>query len=217
MPYCNHCGKPVSENDKFCNSCGKETNIKTEISNDFNITRRVANYFYIDESNKKWAIPELGMTGKVKRLRIYKYSDIINFELIEDGNTVTKGGLGRAVAGGVLFGGVGAVIGGATGKKKTKGICSKLQIKITLNNVKTPVEYINLIMTDFKKDGLVYKAAYNNAQEIISILEVILNSTNINSITNNSIADEIVKFKQLLDQGVITEEEFERKKQELLK
>jgi len=32
-----------------------------------------------------------------------------------------------------------------------------------------------------------------------------------------SSADEILKFKELLDQGIITEEEFERKKQELLK
>lgn len=33
---------------------------------------------------------------------------------------------------------------------------------------------------------------------------------------NFSSADEILKFKQLLDQGIITKEEFERKKNELL-
>lgn len=33
---------------------------------------------------------------------------------------------------------------------------------------------------------------------------------------NISNADEIAKFKNLLDSGVITEEEFENKKQELL-
>lgn len=32
-----------------------------------------------------------------------------------------------------------------------------------------------------------------------------------------SSADEIMKFKQLLDKKIITQEEFERKKQELLK
>ena len=30
-------------------------------------------------------------------------------------------------------------------------------------------------------------------------------------------AEEIMKFKQLLDNGIITQEEFEKKKQELLK
>ena len=34
---------------------------------------------------------------------------------------------------------------------------------------------------------------------------------------NNSNADEIIKFKQLLDEGIITQEEFDKKKQELLK
>lgn len=34
---------------------------------------------------------------------------------------------------------------------------------------------------------------------------------------NSSAADEILKFKQLLNEGIITQEEFERKKQELLK
>ena len=35
--------------------------------------------------------------------------------------------------------------------------------------------------------------------------------------SNNSNADEIIKFKQLLDSGVITQEEFDKKKQELLR
>lgn len=34
---------------------------------------------------------------------------------------------------------------------------------------------------------------------------------------NNSIADEIIKFKKLLDDGIITQEEFEEKKKQLLK
>lgn len=38
-------------------------------------------------------------------------------------------------------------------------------------------------------------------------------ASNTNSISN---ADEIMKFKQLLDQGIISQEEFEKKKQELL-
>ncbi len=33
---------------------------------------------------------------------------------------------------------------------------------------------------------------------------------------NSSVADEILKFKNLLDMGVITEEEFEEKKKQLL-
>ncbi|EPZ54444.1 hypothetical protein H477_3583 [[Clostridium] sordellii ATCC 9714] len=49
---------------------------------------------------------------------MYNYKDIIEFELLEDGESITKGGLGRAVAGGVLLGGVGAIVGGVTGIEK---------------------------------------------------------------------------------------------------
>ena len=41
-------------------------------------------------------------------------------------------------------------------------------------------------------------------------------NNNVN-IINTSNADEILKFKKLLDEGIISQEEFERKKQELLK
>lgn len=40
---------------------------------------------------------------------------------------------------------------------------------------------------------------------------------NTSSNSNQSVADEIKKFKELLDQGIITEEEFQAKKEQLLK
>ncbi len=42
-------------------------------------------------------------------------------------------------------------------------------------------------------------------------------NNNIVSNSNVSNADEILKYKKLLDEGIITQEEFERKKQQLLK
>jgi len=187
----------------------------------FNATKKIGTYLYLDDNNKKWAIPEVTITGKLKNIRLYNYSDILNFELIEDGNSIIKGGVGRAIAGGVLFGGVGAIVGGVTGKKKNTSLCSRLQIKITLNKLNMSTEYINLITTETKKDGSVYKMYFNTAQEIISTLEVICsknaNKSDNENTSNISTADEILKFKKLLDEGIITQEEFDRKKQELLK
>lgn len=59
----------------------------------------------------------------------------------------------------------------------------------------------------------------NIADEIKQVIYNLQNSEeNIRNINNNfSNADEIIKFKKLLDEGIITQEEFERKKQELLK
>ena len=57
----------------------------------------------------------------------------------------------------------------------------------------------------------------NKSEEIYSyILQKISENKNAGTLSNSN-ADEIMKFKQLLDEGIITQEEFERKKQELLK
>ena len=83
--------------------------------------------------------------------------------------------------------------------------------------------YVNLIDTDLKKDGMLYKIASKSIQDILSKFQIILDeieqekSINKNSEQNlNSVADEIKKFKDLLDMGAITEEEYKKKKKELL-
>ena len=67
--------------------------------------------------------------------------------------------------------------------------------------------------------GAIYNGKY--AQEVCdSLTSRIQNQIKKNSIQaqNNipSVADELLKFKQLLDAGVITQEEFDKKKKELL-
>ena len=71
-------------------------------------------YIKFDDNAKKILFPKTLLT----KARIYNYSDLLGYEILEDGNTVTKGGLGSAVVGGALFGGIGSVVGGLTGGKK---------------------------------------------------------------------------------------------------
>lgn len=187
----------------------------------FNANKKVGNFIHFDDTNKKIAIPRTNLSGKVKDLRIYNYSDLVDYELLEDGNSVSKGGVGRALVGGTLFGGIGAIVGGSTGHKQKK-TCSKLQIKITMNSMETPTVYINFIETETKKDGFLYKQLFPQAQEILSLLNIITQSiktdfeTTTESNTAISSADEILKFKQLFDSGIISQEEFEAKKKQLL-
>lgn len=60
------------------------------------------------------------------------------------------------------------------------------------------------------------------AQILLSLQEVFYDAKNANKTTSNNInqtgsaADEILKFKNLLDQGIITQDEFNQKKKELL-
>ena len=185
----------------------------------FKSTKEIGSYLKIDEQAEKWLIPD-GFWGNIKRAVVHSYDEILGYELLEDGGSVAKGGLGRAVAGGLILGPAGAVIGGITGKKKSKGTCSSLEIKITLNNMETPTEYIELISSETSRSSFIYKSAFKSAQEILSILQVICESNNCNASEQqtqpSSSADEIMKFKNLLDQGIITKEEFELKKKQLL-
>ena len=65
-----------------------------------------------------------------------------------------------------------------------------------------------------------YKNANDYAQEIFSILYKAFNEYKEKGETSdsasNSSADEIAKFKKLLDDGTITQEEFDAKKKQLL-
>lgn len=191
------------------------------MENNFNITKKIGNYLFIDENNKKWTVPQGLFKKTVNPQLIHSYTDILNYELIEDGDIVSKGGIGRALVGGTLFGGVGAVVGGVTGRKNNE-VCRLLQIKITLNNLNNPVEYITLIQGSFPKNSFTYNTAFNMAQQIMSVLQIICDNNkdtsteeqNDNNLSNN--IEEIKKFKQLLDEGIITQQEFEIKKKELL-
>lgn len=192
----------------------------------FNTTKKIGNYILLDEDKKQWAIPD-SFLGKIQNSKVYNYSDIIEYELLQDGTSITKGGLGRAVAGGLLFGGIGAIVGGVTGTRKTKELVNNMQIKITLNDISNPVIYIKLILSPTKTNSIVYKVAKQYAEQLLSVFSIIQNevqssnsqskkqeeSVNLNSL---DITGEIKKYKELLDLEAITQEEYDKKKKELL-
>lgn len=179
----------------------------------FQETKSVGNFLKIDETNRLWYSGD--MFG-LKKSEIHSFDDIVSYDLLEDGAAVTTGGLGSAAVGGMLFGGVGAIVGGVTGKRKTKGTCSSLQVKITLNNIQCPAVYIPLLQMNVKKESAAYRQAFQRAQEILSILEVICKQNGVVQESDISTADEIRKYKALLDEGALSEKEFEEIKKKLL-
>ncbi len=182
---------------------------QTMVAN-FNATK-VVGQIAIDENNKLFQC----------KGNLFAFDNLLSYELLEDGSSIQKGGLGRAVTGGLLFGGVGAIVGGVTGKKKSKNICNSMQLRVSFKNAHTDMLYIPFISTETKTSSFIYKAAQSNAQQCITALELI---NDINETTQyqsapgqqTSSADEILKFKSLLDQGIITQEEFYAKKKQIL-
>lgn len=136
-----------------------------------NVTHSVENVFKVDEENQLWYAQDMFGLHKTP---IHKFEDILDFELLEDGNIITKGGLGSALVGGLTFGGVGAVVGATTGKKTSSSNCTSMRIKITLNSLSCPVEYIDLISMKVSKKSAAYKNAFDQAQQILSMLQIII-------------------------------------------
>lgn len=105
-----------------------------------------------------------------------------------------------AIVGGVLTGGVGAIAGAAIGgRKKDDSVFfldlmdyeTKQEFTVQVKQVKGHIHNVN----DFR------------------VANIPLEETQVNP---ESAADEIKKFKNLLDEGIITQEEFDAKKKELL-
>lgn len=198
----------------------KELERRKEDLKTFQTTTRIDKFLCVDEKNKRWFVPD-GPLGKAEYPLIHKFSDVVEFELLEDGGTITSGGVGRAVAGAALFGGVGAVVGGVTGGKKSKAVCYSLQLKITLNTLENPTEYITFIKGETKSKDPIYRERYESAHKCLSMFQIIVDMCEKENSTTSSpqlidVAGEIKKFKELLDMGAITQEEFDAKKKQLL-
>ena len=112
--------------------------------------------------------------------------------------------------------------GNIGGKKKVKEVVKSLKVKIVLDNKIVPAEYIELLTTEFKKDGFVYRVAKQQAEDIVAIIASIVAENEKNQGNNSNVQNindpitEVKRFKDLLDNGIITQEEFEKKKKELL-
>lgn len=172
----------------------------------------------MDRANKLWCVPALDK----KNPELFNFSDLLEYELTEDGISVTKGGLGSAVVGGLAFGGVGAIVGGGLGKKQ-KDIVTSMSVAITVRNDFVSRIEIPLISSETKKGGLIYNGMKDIGNKIVSLLNVVSNDAQsdapqpiISAPATPSAADELLKFKQLLDVGAITQDEYDAKKKQLL-
>ena len=124
---------------------------------------------YIDDTNKKIAIRD----GTA--IFYFNYSDIIDFELNEDGNSIAGGKMLSTAVGALAFGIPGAIIG-ASGNKKNQSTCSSLIVRIFIKNLERPQIRIDFIEQETKKDGIIYKANIDRAKELMATLTYIQDS-----------------------------------------
>lgn len=167
----------------------------------------------VDTSGKQIAICDYLKT----ELKILPFSALLSCEILEDNAVIMKGGVGRAIVGGVIAGSTGAVIGATT--RNSKSVAHSLIIKIITSDINDSLVTIPLITEETKRDSDMYKKMWTIAQEVHSTITSIIQTTN-HTVTDASSREnalaQIQMLSELKDQGVITEEEFSKKKAELL-
>lgn len=171
----------------------------------FKATKTVNGIIRFDDDKKRILLE--------KRNVIYNYDDIQSFEVHRDDEVISGKGLDRAIAGGVLFGGIGAVVGAITARDKEKEYCSSLGIEM---KIKDNGIYIPLIIKNTKIDSIAYESAFTNLHTIVTQLQSICRDKGEVVSPGNSVVEEMKQYKELLDIGVVTQEEFDKKKKELL-
>lgn len=186
-----------------------DSKYKKELQDEINETgyskTKSVGSLYVDEVHKKWWIFVKGSFPV-----FHDYSDILDFELVVDGEKYkNKGGVTRAIAGGLLFGGVGALVGASTAK--TQKTIKTMYITVFLKGGN--VEKIHFIDSETKVDSFFYKLGKENAEEATALLTNMIYeaqnnnlSNDINSEAKNKIEGEIytklVGVTQNNDEGV---------------
>lgn len=161
---------------------------------------------------------------------IYDFNRIINVEIEVDGNTVGSPSIGGAVAGGLLFGGVGAIIGSSksTVNKKIKNIALKIYVD-DLENPYHRLVFLSVVLeSGFIKNEIAFPThhiAVTKAQTKINewysrFLNIINKQTktskSLSDKPNNSVADKILRLSKLLKDGIISQEDFDTLKMKAL-
>lgn len=175
------------------------------------IKRADGSYYFTDLNNK------LDRSKKYKLLHFY-WNGYIGQEFIakpEKTVTKTKGGVTRALVGGAVAGPVGAVVGASTATTK-----SKTSPAVTSTGKSPRNAFIIVQDEETGEVGKIEHRLVSSAKFITQFEEAFgvtsefeLEETD--QISNDNL-DNLSKLKTLLDQGVLTQDEFDAKKKQIL-
>ncbi|MFC6179985.1 SHOCT domain-containing protein [Lactiplantibacillus daowaiensis] len=178
---------------------------------------------YFDDKKQqvlvKKSIPE---RMAYERTLNFPYSDLENYDGIEDPTTIEKKhGVGRSIVGGLVAGPTGAVLGAFSGGKSYSAVSKVAMILYFKGNYHIEATFLS---TDTSTSSSTYAAVQRSVMQVGHDLDKIIADNNASttmqaatpSDTSNSTADDLRELKQLLDDGILTEDEFTAKKKQIL-
>jgi len=146
-------------------------------------------------------------TGQFTSTKELTEYNVVNFEWLEEIENKGKKVIGRAVLGSLLAGPAGMIIGGVTGKNKTKDHSTAVLSLQNVENKSVRMFSFKCDQSNMKKYKTIPRGSLITKEET-PIFE--------NVTIEKSVAEQIKEFKELLDIEAITQEEFDKKKTELL-
>lgn len=150
------------------------------------------------------------------------YEKIIGCDTVVNGQTT--GHIGRALVGGVLAGGAGAVVGAVSAKE----CITQFRFYIYLDDPQNPQISMYLISHETKKDGLgaiTIDSVASFAQNLTATIKAIVAYNSKDETrpaqeapqpTEKHALDRLAELKQLLENGLITEEEYDEKRSAII-
>lgn len=193
----------------------------------FSITNKGGRLF-IDEENNKFFFN--GLDDNITN-PIHNFDDLLGYEIIQNEKSISKGGLGTALIGGLLFGGVGAIVGGVTGDRKTEEVVQKIQIKLELDDMSNPIEnvlYWDASLPSFrggKMTPLFLDALKSHLEKDAALLELVLRKVEKKkeltdkselNVSKNTIKDRLENLRDLFDSGLLNEDEYKNQRNKII-
>lgn len=191
-----------------------------EFYNSFTKTRIVENTLFIDDTQEKWYFDSgkngvIDINGNIPVPFVFNFSDVLGVYTALGGKTIKstsstrkEKGVRNVIAGSLIAGNTGALLGGMLSKSTTVTQATEIQ------NV-----YVNVIVDTTQEPVSMPYPNENAAEKVRLVLASMIKDAIEESPQTDSevsTADEIRKFKELLDDGIITQEEFDAKKKQLL-
>jgi len=190
---------------------------------ELNPSRSIEDILFIDDVKKKWYIKRVEdgkFTFYLDENRryppVFKFTDISEISMSLGDKTITSTsvtrkdkGIRKVVVGGVIGGATGAIVGGMMARGKTNTQIVEVQsyfVNVLINGTESP---ISILVGNERSAKEIHNA-------FLSMIPNNVIGKEIKPGSETSNADELRKFKGLLDDGIINKEEFEAKKKQIL-
>ena len=153
---------------------------------------------------------------------VFGYDEIVSAELLLNEKRVQTSGLARAAVGGLLLGPLGALAGYASAQdERARGSRDSVTVKVSVKNYPSDTYSVRIFEGGRECSDAAFETYLKQGGELVERLNAIAGYSpdEPEQSAPAPVADaptEIRKFKALLDDGIITEEEFQAKKKQLL-